>query len=199
MKYFQQTVDFDYSWDEISTNNWRKYGPWNEKTPHVIAVDTLSRSVDPATGILRTERLITCQQSAPKWVSAILGTEDVSMVYETSYVDPAAKKLTLCSMNMTMSDLINVRETCVYQPVASSPSKTQFTQRAEITALCGGWQKIKNSIEQFTVERFQQNAARGKEGFEMVLERARQVYQQQRELLQLQQQSEILRQVQAKI
>lgn len=199
MKYFQQTVDFDYSWDEISTNNWRKYGPWNEKTPHVIAVDTLSRSVDPATGILRTERLITCQQSAPKWVSAILGTEDVSMVYETSYVDPAAKKLTLCSMNMTMSDLINVRETCVYQPVASSPSKTQFTQRAEITALCGGWQKIKNSIEQFTVERFQQNAARGKEGFEMVLERARQVYQQQRELLQLQQQSEILRQVQAKM
>jgi hypothetical protein len=52
MKYFQQTVDFDYSWEEVSTSNWRKYGPWNEKTPHVIAVDTLSRSVDPATGIV---------------------------------------------------------------------------------------------------------------------------------------------------
>jgi hypothetical protein len=121
------------------------------------------------------------------------------MVYETSYVDPVAKKLTLCSMNITMSDLINVRETCVYQPVASSPSKTQFMQRAEITALCGGWQKIKNSIEQFTVERFQQNAARGKEGFEMVLERARQVFQEQRELLRLQQESQILSQVHAKM
>ncbi|KAL6703005.1 Phospholipid metabolism protein [Coniothyrium glycines] len=197
MKYFQQTVDFDYSWEEVSTSNWQKYGPWNEKTPHVIAVDTLSRSVDPATGILRTERLITCQQSAPKWVNAILGTEDTSMVYETSYVDPVAKKLTLCSMNMTMSDLINVRETCVYQP--ASTSSTRFTQRAEITALCGGWQKIKNSIEQFTVDRFQQNAARGKEGFEMVLERARQVYQQQRDILQLQQQSQILQQIQAKM
>lgn len=52
MKYFQQTVDFDYTWEEVSTSNWRKYGPWNEKTPHVIAVDTLSRSVDPATGIV---------------------------------------------------------------------------------------------------------------------------------------------------
>ena len=52
MKYFQQTVDFDYSWEEVSTSNWRKYGPWNEKTPHVIAVDTLSRTVDPATGIV---------------------------------------------------------------------------------------------------------------------------------------------------
>jgi hypothetical protein len=52
MKFFQQTVEFDYSWEEVSTSNWRKYGPWNEKTPHVIAVDTLSRTVDPVTGIV---------------------------------------------------------------------------------------------------------------------------------------------------
>jgi hypothetical protein len=121
------------------------------------------------------------------------------MVYETSYVDPAKKTLTLCSMNMTMADVINVRETCTYSVATASTatlpaeSRTTFTQRAEITALCGGWQKIKNSIEQFTVERFQQNAAKGKEGFEMVLERARQVFQEQRELLKLQQESQILR------
>jgi hypothetical protein len=145
---------------------------------------------------LRSERLITCRQSTPKWINTILGGQDTSMVYETSYVDPVAKKLTLCSMNVTMADLLAVRETCTYQPSASStlsaPSTT-FTQRAEITALCGGWQKIRNSIEQFTVERFQQNAAKGKEGFEMVLEKARQVFQEQRELLQLQQNSQILR------
>lgn len=196
MKYFQQTVDFDYSWEEVSTSNWQKYGPWNEKTPHVIAVDTLSRTMDPDTGILRTERLITCRQNAPKWVTAILGGQDTSMVYETSYVDPAAKKLTMCSMNITLADLINVRETCTYQPSSDSSvsaPKTQFTQRAEITALCGGWQKIKNSIEQFTVERFQQNAKAGKEGFEMVLERAREVFQEQRDILKLQQNSQILR------
>jgi len=197
MKYFQQTVDFDYSWEEVSTSNWRKYGPWNEKTPHVIAVDTLSRTVDPATGILRSERLITCRQSTPKWINTILGGQDTSMVYETSYVDPVAKKLTLCSMNMTWADLLSVRETCTYQPSASSTSaapSTTFSQRAEITAFCGGWQKIRNSIEQFTVERFQQNAAKGKEGFEMVLEKARQVFQEQREILRLQQESQILRQ-----
>lgn len=57
MKYFQQTVDFDYSWEEVSTSNWQKYGPWNEKTPHVIAVDTLSRSVEPSTGIVSDTQL----------------------------------------------------------------------------------------------------------------------------------------------
>lgn len=143
---------------------------------------------------MRTERLITCQQSAPKWVTAILGGVDTSMVYETSYVDPVAKKLTMCSMNITWADLLQVRETCVYTPNATSPlNKTSFTQRAEITAFCGGWQKIKNSIEQFTVDRFQQNAQAGKEGFEMVLERARQVFQEQRDILALQQNSRILR------
>lgn len=122
------------------------------------------------------------------------------MVYETSYVDPKAKMLTLCSTNITMAELITVRETCTYSPSTTATdslpagSRTTFAQRAEITALCGGWQKIRNSIEQFTVERFQQNAAKGKEGFEMVLERARQVFQEQREILKLQQDSQILRQ-----
>jgi hypothetical protein len=61
MKYFQQTVDFDYSWEEVSTSNWQKYGPWNEKTPHVIAVDTLSRTVDPVTGIVSDS--FTCKRA----------------------------------------------------------------------------------------------------------------------------------------
>ncbi|CAI6338203.1 unnamed protein product [Periconia digitata] len=196
MKIFQQSTEFDYSWEEVSTSNWRKYGPWNEKTPHVIAVDTLSRTVDPNTGILRTERLITCKQNAPKLVTSILGGQDTSLVYETSYVDPKAKRVTLCSMNLTWADLLNVRETCIYEPSASSPtSKTNFQQRAEITALCGGWQKIKNSIEQVTVERFQQNAAKGREGFEMVLAMSRRAFQEQRDILRLQQDSRILQEI----
>lgn len=63
MKVFSNKVTYNYSWDEVSTANWTKYGPWNNKSEHVIAVDTLSREVDPATGILRTERLITCKQN----------------------------------------------------------------------------------------------------------------------------------------
>ena len=95
-----------------------------------------------------------------------------------------------------MADLLTVRETCVYERASSAPdSKTAFSQRAEITALCGGWQKIKNSIEQFTVERFQQNAARGREGFEMVLEMSRKVFAEQREMLRMQQDSKILQDI----
>ncbi|KAF2100374.1 MSF1-domain-containing protein [Rhizodiscina lignyota] len=181
MKVFSASDEFDYSWEEVSTANWRKYCPWNEKTPHVLAVDTLSRNIDPETGILRTERLITCQQTAPKWLAPFVG-DGSSHVYEVSYCDPKSKKVTMCSQNMTWSDLISVQETVVYKPLAASPNgKTQFHQTARITALCGGWDRIKAKVEQATVDRFAQNAARGKEGFEMVLEMSRRAFAQERE------------------
>ena len=180
MKFFSSQQDFDYSWEEVSTCNWRKYCSWNNKSTHVIGVDTLSRSLDPQTNILRTERLITCKQSTPQWVRTFLGGQDTSLVYEVSYVDPAAKKVTMCSQNMTWSELLSVQETVIYTP-SRIPGKTTFEQRAKIIARCGGWQKIKNTIEEFTVERFRQNAVKGREGFERVLEISREVFAEQRE------------------
>jgi hypothetical protein len=107
----------------------------------------------------------------------------MSYVYEVSYVDPVTKKVTMCSTNLTWSNLLNVRETVVYRPSPSMPTtKTQFQQEALITALCSGWQRVKNKVEEASVERFSQNAKRGREGFEAVLEMSRRVFGEQREL-----------------
>ncbi|KAI0152878.1 MSF1-domain-containing protein [Xylariaceae sp. FL1272] len=183
MKVFSNTCTFDYSWEEVSTANWRKYCPWNDKSPHVIAVDTLSRSVDAETGILRTERLITCKQAAPEWLKPILGCSDTSQVFETSYVNPADKTVTMVSQNLTLANLVSVQETVIYRPL--STTQTQFEQSARITALCGGWQRIKNGIEDTLVTRFRENASKGKEGFECVLAMSRRVFAEEREKEQL--------------
>ncbi|TKA45996.1 hypothetical protein B0A55_13415, partial [Friedmanniomyces simplex] len=74
-----------------------------------------------------------------------------------------------------------VQEKVQYTPSADAAGHTTFKQSAKIIALCGGWQKIKNSIEEISLERFRQNAAKGREGFERVLEISRQVFAQQRE------------------
>ena len=183
MRIFSSAHEFDYSWEEVSTNNWRKYCPWNNKAEHVLAVDTLSRSIDASTGILRTERLITCRQNAPQWILSILGGDTTSQVYEVSYVDPKSKKVTMCSANITWSNLLQCRETVIYQPSTTGLSRTEFVQEAKIIAFCGGWQKIRNKIEESCVERFRENAAKGREGFEMVLEMSRQVFGEERERL----------------
>ncbi|KAI9892163.1 MAG: hypothetical protein M1814_001621 [Vezdaea aestivalis] len=186
MKVFEASCTYNYSWEEISTAQWRKYGSWNDKSTHVVAVDTLSRSVDPATGILRTERLITCRQAAPKWMTYLIGSEPTSHVYETSHVDPGRKVLTMTSTNLTWSSALSVRETIVYRPL--SPTKTEFQQDAKVVALCGGWQKLKNKIEDATVERFSQNAQQGREGFEHVLEMSRRVFGEEKQKEQMRRQ-----------
>lgn len=179
MKVFSNSVTFNYSWEEVSTANWEKYGPYNDKSAHVIAVDTLNRHIDPATGILRTERLITCKQAAPEWLKTIFGGMETSQVFETSYVNPADKTVTMVSQNITFSNLVSVQETVVYKPI--NAKQTQFVQEARITALCGGWQKIKNGIEDTMVTRFKENAVKGKEGFECVLAMSRRAFAEERE------------------
>lgn len=179
MKVFSNSVTFNYSWEEVSTANWQKYGPWNDKSAHVIAVDTLNRELDSETGILRTERLITCKQAAPEWLKSIIGGMETSQVFETSYVNPADRTVTMVSQNITWCNLVNVQETVVYKPL--NDHQTQFVQDARITALCGGWQKIKNSIEDTLVTRFKENAVKGKEGFEIVLAMSRVAFAEERE------------------
>lgn len=181
MRWLSNTVTFNYSWEEVSLANWQKYGPWNNKSTHVVAVDTLSRNVDPSTGILQTERLITCKQSAPEWLKSLMGGHDVSHVYEASYVDPERKTLTMVSRNLTWSNLVSVQETVMYRPLDAANKQTRFEQTAKITALCGGWERIKNSIEDTLVKRFMENAHKGLEGFEMVLEMTRRAFAEERE------------------
>jgi len=184
MKVYSCNCTFEYSWEEVSTANWRKYCPWNKSSSHVISVDTLSRSVDPSTGTLRTERLITCTQTAPAWVVALLGGSTTSHVYETSYVSPVTKNVTMCSTNLTWSNILSVRETVVYTPDTSSSTpgheRTQLKQHAEITALCGGIKKVKAKIEEASLERFGQNAQRGREGLEAVLKMSRGAFREEK-------------------
>lgn len=107
-----------------------------------------------------------------------MGGQDTSQVLETSYVDPETKKVTMCSTNLTFNNLISVQETVIYRP--SGQHQTAFLQDAKVTAVCGGWQKIKNAVEEATVQQFQKNAIKGREGFDQVLEMSRRAFSEER-------------------
>ena len=63
----------------------------------------------------------------------------------------------------------SVNETVTYRPDPECPgSRTTFTQAAEITAYAS-IRRLCERIEDWSVERFGQNAQRGKAGFESVL------------------------------
>lgn len=167
MKLFESLHIFDYSWEQVTAANWQKYP--NELSTHVVSVDILNREVDPVTNVLRTERLIACKQPIPSWLRAIVGGDEFSYVREISEVNLATKTLVMKSSNLTMSHLLLVNETVTYTPDPELPSgRTKFEQEAEITAF-SSWSSICNKIEEWSVERFGQNAKVGKKGFELVL------------------------------
>ncbi|CAN3373935.1 hypothetical protein DIURU_005561 [Diutina rugosa] len=169
MKFFESQHHFDYPWNQVTAANWRKYP--NEMAPHVVSVDVLSRSVDPKSKVLRTERLIGCKQGVPRWLSIIVGGQEMSYVREVSEVDLTNQTLVMKSSNMTMNHLLLVNETVIYRPDPDFPEgRTLFQQHAEITAYAS-ISRLCDKIEKWAVERFGQNAATGKLAFEGVCDK----------------------------
>lgn len=168
MRLFENQHVFDYSWEYITAANWKKYP--NEVSTHVIAVDVLRRELDSSGKILTSERLITCKQSVPKWVMMLVGGSNVSYIREVSVVNLDKKSLTLRSCNLTGSNLLKVYETVSYVPHPEGPQRrTLFKQEAQITAYAT-FTKLCNKIEEWSVNRFHENAEKGKKGFDSVLQ-----------------------------
>jgi len=168
MKLFATQHLFFHPWNLVSAAHWVKYP--NELTPHVVHVDYLNRSVDPETGILRTERILTCKQNFPDFILRLLGGHCEAYVHEISEINPKTQTLTLKTKNLTMSNMITVEETCIYTPFSEDTSKTTLKQYAQITSLNGLiW--LRNKIEDFCLDRFSMNAHKGKVALETVLDK----------------------------
>jgi len=156
-----------HPWELVSAANWLKYP--NEITNHVTHVDYLSRRVDPHTGILRTERLITCSQSIPKFLAMLVGEPTEAYVYELSEADPTNRTLRLTARNLSLANLMTAEECSTYTPSPANPSETVFKQEVRITSV--GFSFLANKIEDFCVDRFNSNALKGKAALESALQR----------------------------
>ncbi|KAJ1914909.1 Phospholipid metabolism protein [Tieghemiomyces parasiticus] len=166
MKLFEAFHEYSQNWATVTAAHWQKYP--NDKTPHVLHVETLNRTIDPETGILRTERLIACKQACPAIVAKILGSSETSYVLEYSEVDPKQQVLKAVTTNLTYHNVVAVNEEICYTAHPTQPrSATAFKQSAQITAF--SW--IASTVEDFCVNRFRENAQIGKRALEQVVEK----------------------------
>lgn len=161
---------------------WHKYP--NPHCTHVVTIDTLDRSVDPETGVVRTERILGCKQKTPIWVVKVCrcilvlalcanscvqlfgGSED-AFVREVSFIDPRTQQATITSVNLSLSQFATCYESIRYSP--TSDTRTAFYQSAEIQSRMTIWKGAADKLEHWLVQRFEQNAQLGKMGFTDVL------------------------------
>ncbi|KAL8279251.1 hypothetical protein RQP46_008288 [Phenoliferia psychrophenolica] len=132
MPLFTTAFSFPFPWPAQAYAVMNKYP--NPLAPHVISLDVLSRTI-LEDGTIRSERLIGVQQDSPKWVNRLLGSQDVTFVREVSFVVPSSlghptdptlsspdtnhlepPKLLMASTNLTLSYLLQCRESISYIP-----------------------------------------------------------------------------------
>ncbi|KAI0706050.1 MSF1-domain-containing protein [Cytidiella melzeri] len=165
MHYFSQNFNYEHPWSHVVIGMWHKYP--NPHCSHVVTVDVLDRSVNPKTGIIRTERILGCKQKAPVWIVKLFGGTEDAFVREISFVDPATQTTTITSVNLTLSDFATCYESIRYSPAPNN--RTAFTQTAEIQARMALWRSVADKLEGWLAQRFEQNAQLGKIGFSSVL------------------------------
>ncbi|KAF8321757.1 MSF1-domain-containing protein [Clavulina sp. PMI_390] len=171
MVYFlDQNHTYEHPWSLVNQGIWRKYP--NRQCAHVISVDVLDRSVDPKTGIIRTERILGVKQKAPAWVLKLLGGSEDAFVREVSFVDPRTQRTTLTSVNLSLSQYLAVVENISYTPSSSAPlARTNFYQSVSIKAGSAMWRSLGGNLERWSAQRFFENASKGRQGLEEVLTR----------------------------
>jgi hypothetical protein len=96
------------------------------------------------------------------------GSED-AYVREISFIDPIKRTATITSENLSLSQFATCYEQIRYTPI--SPTRTAFSQTAEIQARMALWRSATDGLERWLVQRFEQNAQLGKLGFSDVLRR----------------------------
>ncbi|KAJ3337956.1 hypothetical protein HDU93_000280 [Gonapodya sp. JEL0774] len=144
---------------------------------------TLSRTVDPVTGILRTERLLTSQQPIPSIVRRVFNaftpcspdgpsphSTDVAYAYEVSEIDPTTQECTAYSVNLTFNNVMRIRERLRFASELPNSESTVFEQTAEVTAT-GALKRFAGMVEDFSISRFASNAALGRQGLQQAIDR----------------------------
>ncbi|WVF68850.1 hypothetical protein IAT40_003623 [Kwoniella sp. CBS 6097] len=178
MKVFENEILFNYSPAQTIAALHRKYP--NPFATHVYSVDTVERTIDPESGILRSERLIGVQQGAPKWITKLFHLPPTAYVREVVFVDPSDTSATCMSVNLSLAQYVSCLELIRYFPTTTASSSasetpdfadsptTTFSQRAMLTS---GFptKYIARKVEQASYDRFKANAGVGKQGFEWVL------------------------------
>ncbi|KAI7967724.1 hypothetical protein MJO29_001001 [Puccinia striiformis f. sp. tritici] len=125
---------FPYSFRDVATGIWQKYP--NKFSTHITSVDVLDRSFLPD-GTLRTERLISISQRAPRWIMKLVGGAEEQYVREVIFYKPPSSTdrspmVLMGSVNLSMSSFLICREQIRYQPF--NPQTSSFFQRADIEA-----------------------------------------------------------------
>ncbi|KAG0093841.1 hypothetical protein BGZ93_006589 [Podila epicladia] len=169
VKFYQHTSSFEHAWDNVTYAFWLRYP--NPFASHVLGCDVLDRSVDPATGVLRTTRLILKKGVLPRWGRNLIKNVDTYII-EESVVDPRTHIMVTRTKNLNHVRVMQVEET---QTFTVHPENSKWTQvKTEARIISELRWGLTGRVESFGINKFMDNSAKARKGMAHILERLRQ-------------------------
>ncbi|XP_057305086.1 PRELI domain-containing protein 1, mitochondrial-like [Hydractinia symbiolongicarpus] len=161
MKFYTNSTSVKFRWDQVSNAVFKRYpNPWSK---HVLSEDVISRKVDGP--ILRTVRILTKTNKAPKFASRFVPTSP-GCVIEESHINAKEKTIVTYTRNLCYKHIMEVDERCEYKVSPDSKSWTLLTRQAWISSSLYGFAR---AIESLGVERYKKNIKKSVKGLEYIL------------------------------
>jgi 4-amino-4-deoxychorismate lyase len=122
VKFYESSYSYDYSFPAVTLAYFLRYP--NPYSTHVLSTDTISRSIDPATGQLQTTRIHRKSSRLPPAVLKLLpksvlgnvsGGRSESYILETSTIDVKEGWMRTESKNLDWTGILSVVEKQEYR------------------------------------------------------------------------------------
>ncbi|CAG9473477.1 MSF1-like protein, putative [Plasmodium vivax] len=112
MKLFEQEHMYQYDWGTVTTAFLQKYP--NNAQNHIKSIDVIDRCIDAKEQTLRMRRVVHLQYFIPKLFRNLLNIDGRGVGIEDIDINLREKKLTVSTVNYTLTPLVNLTEKCVY-------------------------------------------------------------------------------------
>lgn len=160
MKVWKSEYIFNHSWSAVTTAFWMKYP--NPHSPHILAVDVLSRRFEKSTNSLHSVRLLEKTNSKPKLAEKLVKGKAALMI-EESVVDRDEQVMTTRTYNLTHCRVLRVEEHCEYKAI---DDRTLLTTEVRLVCPLWGWAM---TVETFAMERIKGNIQKARVAMEYVI------------------------------
>ncbi|VWU52464.1 MSF1-like protein, putative [Hepatocystis sp. ex Piliocolobus tephrosceles] len=126
MKIFEQDHIYHHDWETVTSAFFNKYP--NHVQTHVKNIDVIDRNINIDDKTMKLKRIMQTQFNIPYAIKNFFNIDDRGIIIEDINVNLKKKKLTLTSINHTLSPYIKSVETCIYYQNGDNEHQTCYKQ-----------------------------------------------------------------------
>ncbi|KAA8500062.1 PRELI domain containing protein 3B [Porphyridium purpureum] len=152
-----QRYVYEHPWELVTAAHWMKYP--NARCPQVLSADVLERRVEDGGRVLHTRRLFTGASAVPQKLHWLIPASP-AYALEHSVVDTRERRMTLTLQSLSFANILQITETCVYEPHESRTDCTVFTQ--EWTCEWKVPSYLKKRLDSLSLQRFRASVENGR-------------------------------------